>query len=597
MKASTLLLLTVCLAACSDSQPIRIGAKDFTEQRVLAEMVARVLKDDGWAVESVVQCGDTYSCYAALQAGELDLLVDYTGTGFVFRGAVAPASEDGLADLRRLYEPLGLTWLSTLGFDNGYILVVRGDAARGRQVTEISELAAAEPGLRVACPGEFLRRPLDGLQSLVRRYGLRMPGDPLVEDDPQQRVTAVLDGRADVAVLYGTDAAALDPRLMTLADDLDFFPEYEAALVARLGALRGHKGLADSLARLDGAVSRESMRRLNQEVQLEGATAAAVAATFLVENELLSNPEVVLPQTPDLVIAMHEADKLKSFEGRALTAVRGAYPHRTVVLRSASAPVADTRGGRARLTLLGAERFFAGDQRDDRIEAVVAVGSRRIHHLCRLDLTDEAGARIGIPMAKSGGGIAAARVLSLLGRQPAFRGPRSTLVRKAEVGELDCVMLLTEAGDTEVGQVLKRGVVGLRDLPDLGEDLRQDAPYLRPTRIPAGTYHGQGQAIETLGAQVLLAGPGRAAKPLEATGGPATALPASGQPIPADRVQAMAAASGFHEAPDPVLPSAWERSLGTRTGGRTSGGPMDAILNGLVFLFLGWLIYLVFRRD
>jgi hypothetical protein len=58
----------------------------------------------------------------------------------------------------------------------------------------------------------------------------------------------------------------------------------------------------------------------------------------------------------------------------------------------------------------------------------------------------------------------------------------------------------------------------------------------------------------------------------------------------------MAAAGSFHEAPDPVLPSAWERSLARPSAVRAGGGAMEAVLNGLVLLFIGWLVYLVFRK-
>lgn len=600
MRSPTLLMLVALIIgtlACSESHSIRIGAKDFAEQRVLAEMAAQVLRDDGFAVESVVSCGDTYECYGALQAGELDVLIDYTGTGFVFRGATPSGGEDGLRRLQQLYAPIGLNWLSPLGFDNGYILVASGDLASRTSSARISDLAALEEGVRFACPREFLRRPLDGLQSLLQRYGLRMRREPLVEETPGERVAAVLDGRAEIAVLYGTDWAVEDTRLQVLEDDLGFFPEYRAAFVVRLQTQAQSEGLARSLARLEGQVSRESMRRLNRAVQLEGASAHSTAAFFLVESGLLGSSDGAVARSPDLVIATQMEGHLEPFANRALTAVRGAYPRRTVVVRKVGSAVASTCSGEVRLALLGAERFFDTGTRDESIEAVVAVGSRTLHYICRLEVADESLAQTGIPPVGSGGGIAASQVLSGRELVPSDSDQNGVLLSRAERGELDCVLLLVETGDPEVGAFLSRGVLGLRDLDAADLDIRHAAPYLRPARIPAGTYDGQSDAIESFGSQVLLVGPRRARGALEATGGPATALPASGQPVPAERVQAMAEVSTFYEAPSPVLPSAWERSLSQRPSGRTSGGPLDAILNGLVFLFLVWLVYLVFRRE
>ena len=82
-------------------------------------------------------------------------------------------------------------------------------------------------------------------------------------------------------------------------------------------------------------------------------------------------------------------------------------------------------------------------------------------------------------------------------------------------------------------------------------------PYLRPARIPAETYAGQGAVVETLGAQVLIAGPSRKLSLATAGGGPAAVFPAQGSPLSADQVETLARATRVPEAPDPALPSAW----------------------------------------
>ena len=544
MRKLLLLLLPVLLAGCSERQIVRIGAKNFAEQQILAEIVSGVLKDDGYAVEAVVECGDTYACYAALRAGKVDLLVNYTGTGFVFRGESAAEDHDALARLNALYEPRGLTWLYRLGFDNGYILAMRGDAARSEDLGSISDLAAGGREVTLTCPQEFLRRPLDGLQSLISRYGLRMRGEPLVKDRPADRVLAVLDGRADAAVLYGTDGAALDSRILALEDDLAFFPAYEAALVVRSQSLQRFAGLEKSLCRLSDRVTRGTMRQLNRSVQLGGASPAAAAADFLAAAGLLVNPERSVAQSPELVVAVDDADNLAAFEGRVLAAVHKAWPQRRVVVRKVGDPLSETLDGGARMALLGAERFFASGLLEDRVEAVVALGSRRLHMLCREGVDAVTGPHIGVPQAGAGGDIAADAALVAMERVAAWAAPPELLLDKVAAGELDCALFLAENGAPQVSEALAQGALRLVDLPVDLVALRQHAPYLRPARV-----------------------------------------------------QALAAASDVHEAPDPVLPSAWERSLSQRTGGRSSGGTMDAVLNGLALLFMGWLVFLVFRRE
>jgi osmoprotectant transport system substrate-binding protein len=598
MRRFALLSFTLLLTSfgCSDSEPLRIGAKGFAEQRILAEMAARLLKDGGLPVEPVVQCGDTYACTRSLQEGEIDLLVDYTGTGFLFQGAEPVGRDEAIPRLQELYAAQGLTWFAPLGFDNGYRLVARGDRARAAGIGRISDLAQLADGLRVACPSEYLRRPLDGLQSLLSRYGLRLEGDPLVFDDPQERLDTLLDGRAQVAVLYATDGAILDPRLVLLEDDLAFFPPYEAAFVARQATVAKRPRIVAALERLEQALDLETMRTLNQAVQMEGNGPALVAAAFLAERGLLAGESARLRKAPDLVVAVDAEASLEVFESRALAAVRRAWPRRSVVIRPTADPVDEVVRGDARLALLGAESFFRDGVREERLEAVAVLGKRMLHLVCRSGAKEDLPLHIGIPPGITAGGHVAADVLSRLGRTPAAEGAPETLLGRVAGGELDCALLLADPGEAALAAALGSGALSLRPLPSHTGGPAAGLPYLRSARVAEGTYPGQAGSVESWGSQVLLAGPRRGKEALEATGGPATALPTSGRPVAPERVQALAAATDFHEAPDPVLPSAWGATL-TQRAARGEGGLVPVLLNAFVLLFLGWLVYLVARKD
>lgn len=597
-----LLLVPALLLGCSpQSDPVRIGTKGFVEQEILAAAAVLVLRDEGLLVEPPVQCGDTYDCHEALEEGAIDLLVEYTGTGLVFRGAGVPPGEEALERVRELYAPLGLRWLAPLGFDNGYRLAVRPAAAGGADLHKLSQLAEAFPSLTIACPAEYLRRPVDGLQPLLRRYGMRLSGAPVTIDSPQERLQALLSGQVMASMFYGTDAALLDPRISVVDDDAGFFPPYEAAFLASNRALDRHPSLVRGLRRLEGRFPAGAMQRLNRAVQVQGRPPREVALEYLSAMDILGKPETTGKHATPLVAVSHRADSLSGFELRVAAALRTAFPGRPLTMVVADDPAEEVTLGRARIAVLGAERFFVGQAtagnvttRETRLDAAAVLGYRAVHLLCRGD-TDPARGKIGVQLPASGGGLTAGSILAGVGLKPSAAGTTTALLGKLSSGEIDCAIVLAEPGNEAISQVLSGKALRLLPLPTLWlENAPLRAAYLRNARIPAGTYPGQAAPVETLSSQVLLAGPTGRTGPVE-SGGPTGTISGAARPLTPATVQALAAAAGIHEAPDPVLPSAW-------TGGALQDRSppfrfLETVLNLGVLVFFGWLAYLVFRKE
>lgn len=62
---------------------IVVGSKNFTESIVLSEMVALLLEDAGYTVERQLNLGGTAVAHQALVNDEIDVYVEYTGTGLL----------------------------------------------------------------------------------------------------------------------------------------------------------------------------------------------------------------------------------------------------------------------------------------------------------------------------------------------------------------------------------------------------------------------------------------------------------------------------------------------------------------------------------
>ncbi len=270
-------MLPVGLDAHAVAQPVRVGSKSFTENYVLAEIVAQTVEQVGEAkAERKLGLGGTGIVYGALAAGDLDLYPEYTGT--ISRAILKDPSVTTVEALRARLGPLGLTISDPLGFDNTYALAVRRDTAERLGLRAISDLRR-HPELRAAFDPGFLERE-DGWPGLRRAYGLQLADVRIMEHALTYQ--ALASGRVDLIDIFSTDGRLARADLVVLADDLGFFPAYQAVLFARLSlAERLPRTWAALERQLVGRIDGNTMARLNALVDLDGRPFAAAAATFL----------------------------------------------------------------------------------------------------------------------------------------------------------------------------------------------------------------------------------------------------------------------------------------------------------------------------
>jgi osmoprotectant transport system substrate-binding protein len=279
-RPAAALLLTVVVACGGGEPPVVVGSKNFTEQRVLGELLAQTIEAAGMRVERKLDLGGTFVCDAALRSGQIDVYVEYTGTAL---GAVLKAPPEGsafevLARVREAYGTDGLEWLAPLGFENRFALVVRPEA-QARTISAAVELA---PRWRAGFGYEFKSRA-DGAPLLERTYGLRFAEIRTMDLGLLYR--ALANREIDVAVGNSTDGLIAELGLVVLRDDRRAFPPYEAVPVVRAAALDRHPTLQATLETLRGAVDADAMRRLNHAVDGERRSPADVVRAWRAERQ------------------------------------------------------------------------------------------------------------------------------------------------------------------------------------------------------------------------------------------------------------------------------------------------------------------------
>ncbi|WP_152054135.1 glycine betaine ABC transporter substrate-binding protein [Tautonia marina] len=608
---SLLAVAAAISAGCGNSDDsVTILCKDFAEQAILAEMAAELLREAEVPVSQVQAVPDSYQAQAFLREGTVDLMVDYSGTALNFLGELNVSGDSTIAQARKQYAPIGIDWLDPLGFDNGYALLVpsvRAAAMGLRSIDDLADRSRFPEGVRVTCPPEYLRRPGDGLGALSEAYGFQLAAPPLVLDNVLDRMRALETRQVDVAIGFSTDGVIRSLGLRMLDDSRNFFPSYEAAFVARHETIERRPEIKEALGRLSGLLDEATMRRLNAEVEIKGRRPASVAREFLLEQQLIADSSRFgqIPARPRLTLALADRDEFYELQARAMVAIRETFPDRSVGEDRVEEPVDAVARGQARLALLGAERFFtlpddangedAPPDRETRIEAAAVVGTRLVHVVRRRSEQGDAPAdplsgRVGVPPIGSGAALVAQSLLDD-GQEPDASGDPATLLDAVRNGQLDVAILVLPVGDLE----LPEGAGEELELQSLANWLSPSralrAPFLRPARIAAGSYEGQPEPVETLGVQVLLAGPSRRAVALTANSGPAAALTVTGLPLEPDQVQALATATGVPEAPDPTLPSAWSRQPPAPDPTLSiASAILSTVLNILAIAFLIWVI-------
>lgn len=244
---------------------IVVGSKNFTEQVVLAELIAQQVEArTALHVERRVNLGGTLICHQALVAGQLDIYPEYTGTALTAILGQPPQRNPAavFAAVKSAYAiRFGVEVFPPLGFENTFAIVVRGEDARQLHLSRISDLAPLAPKWKAGFGYEFMERP-DGYRGWSAAYGLHFASDPRILD-LGLLYRALADRQVDVVAGNSTDGVIAAQGLAVLEDDRHYFPPYEAVLLVRRAALDLHPELRAALEPLAGKISADEMRRMN----------------------------------------------------------------------------------------------------------------------------------------------------------------------------------------------------------------------------------------------------------------------------------------------------------------------------------------------
>lgn len=297
-RFSSLLLLSVLLSAVACAPPrgsgIVIGAKNFTEQVVLGELLAQEIEAVAAAeghptrVQRRFYLAGSYLCQQALINDRIDAYVEYTGTALTaILKQPLPANKDRgevFATIARLYhQKFKVRVEPGLGFEDTFALVMRSEDAASSGITSISDLKRHAATMRLGVGYEFQSRP-DGLQGLESAYGIRFNRPRVMDLGLLYR--ALSAGQVDIVAGNSTDGPVRALGLRVLTDDRRYFPPYDAVPLVREDSLARHPEIQIAMDKLAGRVDAQTMQAMNDAVDAKHQNVQDVVRQFRTERGL-----------------------------------------------------------------------------------------------------------------------------------------------------------------------------------------------------------------------------------------------------------------------------------------------------------------------
>ena len=284
------LAASASLIACSPPRPDHpvIGAKNFTEQVVLGELLAQEIEaKSSLKVERRFYLAGSYICQQALVSGRIDAYVEYTGTALtaVLKQPLDRDRDRVLATIRQLYASrYKIDVAAPLGFENTFAMVIRGEDARSLHVTTLTQAAQYTPQWRLGVGYEFEQRP-DGLPGLSAAYGLKFAAPPRTMD-LGLLYRALQAHQVDMIAANSTDGPIQALGLTALTDDKHYFPPYQAVPLVREEALKRWPQIQLALNALAGKISAQDMRQMNEAIDGAHRDPAEVVREFRQNHDL-----------------------------------------------------------------------------------------------------------------------------------------------------------------------------------------------------------------------------------------------------------------------------------------------------------------------
>lgn len=266
---------------------IVIGHKNFTEQRILGNLLSLIIENKTDFKTEVLELGGTNLVFQALKSGEIDVYPEYTGTAYA-----AFLGQKDIIDAKSAYNYIeenyksvyDLGTLAPLGFENTYAFIVTKEFSEKYNITKISDLKKYKDKFLLASPAEFIDRQ-DGLEGVKKSYNINFEKVNMM--DSGLVISSLINSKVDIGIAFSTDGLIAKYDFIILEDDLNFFPPYECFISFKNEFKDKNPEVVKSLEILTDNFSNRDMQELNLAALESGKDEKTIAREILVKKGLI----------------------------------------------------------------------------------------------------------------------------------------------------------------------------------------------------------------------------------------------------------------------------------------------------------------------
>ncbi|PTM91110.1 glycine betaine ABC transporter substrate-binding protein [Streptomyces sp. VMFN-G11Ma] len=266
---------------------LTVTSKEFTEQLILGAIMGIAFEAAGADVLDRTGIQGSIGSREAVKSGDADGGYEYTGTAWItYLGNSKP-----IVDPHKQWEAVrdadlknGMTWLPASKLDNTYALAMNQanyKKYRTKTLSQVAALAKKDPGAVTLCvEGEFANRA-DGLPGMEKAYGMHIPAKNATQMDTGIIYTQVAKGKCTYGEVFTTDGRIKSMKLVVMADDKHFFPNYNVAPMINTKTLKKWPAIAGVLDPITKKLDNNVARTLNAKVDVDGQDPHQVALDWM----------------------------------------------------------------------------------------------------------------------------------------------------------------------------------------------------------------------------------------------------------------------------------------------------------------------------
>lgn len=284
-----LFLLSFCACGSKDKRTVTIIDGDFAEMRLFTQ-IAKLMIEDRTDIRVKVKDSMASSlAFEQIKNGKMDIYMSYDGsllTAYLGHDPSEVPEGTSLYDYANELgkKEAGVMLSPKLGEQNTYVVAVMPETAEKYHLTKVSDLKKCAKELTFAAEHEFFDEGSKHFDAFVSTYGLDFRQNNTI--DRGLKYVGINAGNMDVTVVYSTDGLNKRFGLVTLEDDLHFFPEYNGAYLLRADLYEDFPELEAIFQELAGKFDNEICTDLNYRIDVKVEEPKKVAREFLEEHNM-----------------------------------------------------------------------------------------------------------------------------------------------------------------------------------------------------------------------------------------------------------------------------------------------------------------------